>query len=63
MSFASIEDNNGAELPVSFALFEDVYEFSPDPEIRRNAYKSFTDTLASYNNTIAAAYSTEVKNK
>lgn len=61
MSFASIEDNNGAELPVSFALFEDVYEFSPDPEIRRNAYKSFTDTLASYNNTIAAAYSTEVK--
>lgn len=61
MSFASIEDNNGAELPVSFALFEDVYEFSPDSEIRRNAYKSFTDTLASYNNTIAAAYSTEVK--
>lgn len=61
MTFASIEDNNGNELPVSFALFEDVYEFSPDPEIRRNAYKSFTDTLSKYNNTFAAAYSTEVK--
>ncbi|MCM3214353.1 oligoendopeptidase F [Niallia taxi] len=61
MSFAPIEDEKGNELPVSFALFEDVYEFSPDPSIRRKAYKSFTDSLSNYNNTIAAAYSTEVK--
>lgn len=61
MTFDSIEDEDGNELPVSFALFEDVYEFSPNVNIRRNAYKAFTDSLKKYNNTFAAAYGTEVK--
>lgn len=61
MYFASIADREGNELPVSFALFENRYEFSADTEIRRKAYDSFVSTLKQYKNTIAAAYSTEVK--
>jgi oligoendopeptidase F len=61
MQFASIEDENGNELPNSFALFETRYEFSPDTEVRRKAYQSFTNTLIQYKNTFATTYATEVK--
>jgi oligoendopeptidase F len=61
MSFSPIEDEQGNELPVSFALFESRYEFSPDTDVRRKAYDSFVDTLKQYKNTIAATYATEVK--
>lgn len=61
MTFDSIMDNEGQELPVSFALFENRYEFSADTETRRKAYDSFISTLKRYKNTIAAAYSAEVK--
>jgi len=61
MEFSSFEDEEGNELPNSFALFESRYEFSPDTDVRRKAYKSFVSTLKQYKNTIAAAYSTEVK--
>jgi oligoendopeptidase F len=61
MEFSSIKDDHGSELPVSFALFESRYEFSPDTNVRRKAYESFVSTLKQYKNTIAAAYSTEVK--
>lgn len=61
MDFASIADSEGNELPVSFALFENRYEFSADTETRRAAYDSFVSTLKQYKNTIAAAYSAEVK--
>jgi oligoendopeptidase F len=61
MQFSSIQDENANELPVSFALFESRYEFSSDTNIRRKAYDSFVSTLKQYKNTIAAAYSTEVK--
>ncbi|MEH7445160.1 oligoendopeptidase F [Bacillus sp. JJ1122] len=61
MEFSSIEDEAGNELPNSFALFESRYEFSPDTNVRRKAYESFVTTLKQYKNTIAAAYSTEVK--
>jgi oligoendopeptidase F len=61
MDFAPITDSEGHELPVSFALFENRYEFSADTETRRKAYDSFVSTLKQYKNTIAAAYSTEVK--
>ena len=60
MQFEPIADKEGGELPVSFALYEDRYEFSPDTEIRRKAYQSFTESLAQYKNTFAAAYSAEV---
>ncbi|MED1201566.1 oligoendopeptidase F [Heyndrickxia acidicola] len=60
MEFSAIEDSDGNELPLSFALFEDRYEFSSDTEIRRKAYSSFTNGLKQYKNTFAAAYSTEI---
>lgn len=61
MQFSSIQDEKGNKLPVSFALFESRYEFSSDTAIRRKAYASFVSTLKQYKNSIAAAYSTEVK--
>ncbi|WP_419887318.1 oligoendopeptidase F [Neobacillus niacini] len=61
MDFSPIMNSEGHELPVSFALFENRYEFSADTEIRRKAYDSFVSTLKQHKNTIAAAYSTEVK--
>ncbi|MEH7415405.1 oligoendopeptidase F [Neobacillus drentensis] len=61
MEFAPIHDQEGNELPVSFALYENRYEFSSDTDSRRKAYASFVSTLKQYKNTIAAAYSAEVK--
>jgi oligoendopeptidase F len=61
MQFSSIQDEEGNELPVSFAIFESRYEFSPDTYVRRKAYESFVSTLKQYQNTIAATYATEVK--
>ncbi|SFB09680.1 MULTISPECIES: oligoendopeptidase F [unclassified Bacillus (in: firmicutes)] len=60
MQFAPIHDQEGNELPVSFALFESRYEFSSDTDLRRESYASFVDTLKKYRNTIATAYATEV---
>ncbi|MFD1039026.1 oligoendopeptidase F [Virgibacillus byunsanensis] len=60
MDFSSIEDENGEELPMSFALYEDRYELSPDTKIRRKAYDSFIQTLNQYKNTYAATYATEI---
>ncbi|HDR6310386.1 TPA: oligoendopeptidase F [Bacillus cereus] len=61
MDFTSIQDEQGNELPVSFALFESKYEFSPSVDIRRKAYSSFVSTLKRYKNTLATTYATEVK--
>jgi oligoendopeptidase F len=61
MQFSSIEDENGNELPNSFALFETRYEFSANTNVRRKAYASFVNTLKQYKNTFAATYATEVK--
>lgn len=61
MQFSSIQDKEENELPVSFALFESRYEFSPDTYVRRKTYESFVSTLKQYKNTIAATYATEVK--
>lgn len=60
MEFDPIIDKDGNELPMSFALYEDRYEISPDTFIRRKANESFTKTLKQYQNTYAATYATEV---
>lgn len=60
MEFEPIYDENGTEHAMSFALFEDKYEFHPDHELRRKAYQSFVNTLQKYKNTFAAAYAGEV---
>ncbi|MBS4209903.1 oligoendopeptidase F [Bacillus sp. FJAT-50079] len=61
MQFSSITDEKGNELPVSFALFEDHYEFSANTNIRKKAYDSFVHTLKQYKNTYAATYAAEIK--
>lgn len=61
MEFSSVVDEDGREQPVSFALYEDHYEFLPNTALRRNAYHSFVQTLRQYQNTFAAVYNTEVK--
>ncbi|PAC95258.1 oligoendopeptidase F [Bacillus paralicheniformis] len=61
MQFSPVQDRNGNELANSFALYEGKYMFSPDTHIRRTAFDSFTNTLQTYKNTIAAVYETEVK--
>ncbi|MHC0036013.1 oligoendopeptidase F [Pseudoneobacillus sp. C159] len=61
MQFSSFLDEEGNELPNSFALFEDRYEFSPNTYVRRKAYESFVAGLKQYKNTFATVYATEVK--
>lgn len=60
MVFDSITTESEGNLPVSFALYEDKYELSPNTEVRRKAYESFIKTLDRYKHTFAAAYATEV---
>lgn len=61
MDFAGVMDKEGNDHPMSFALYEDNYEFLADTTLRRNAYQSFTATLHEYKNTFAATYDAEVK--
>jgi oligoendopeptidase F len=61
MEFEPIQDQDGDELAVSFALYEDLYEQLPDTHLRREAAKSFEKTLKRYQNTFAGTYGTEVK--
>jgi len=60
MKFYTITDEEGNEHPMSFALYEDKYEISPNNDLRRKAFDSFVNTLNQYKNTFAAAYATEV---
>ncbi|WP_044023068.1 oligoendopeptidase F [Bacillus sp. SG-1] len=60
MQFDSFIDEEGNELPLSFALYEGKYSSSPSAEIRRNSYESFIKTLQQYKNAFAAAYATQV---
>ncbi|WP_099157313.1 oligoendopeptidase F [Virgibacillus ndiopensis] len=60
MEFSSIQDENGNELPMSAALYEDRYEITANTNLRRKAYDSFINTLDQYKNTYAATYATEV---
>lgn len=60
MEFDPIKDEEGNEHPMSFALYEDRYELSPNTSLRRKAFDSFVHTLNQYKNTYAATYATEV---
>ena len=60
MAFDSIQGEDGEELPISEALYEDRYEHAASTIIRRRAYDSFIKTFNQYKNTFAANYSTEV---
>lgn len=45
---------NGQEYPLSYVSFENNYARDTNAEIRRNAFKSFSETLEKYHNTNAA---------
>ena len=51
---------NGKEYPLSYALFEDEYEHENDTDIRRAAFRSFSDKIKQYQNVTAAAYNAYV---
>lgn len=61
IKFDPVRNGKGEELPMSFALYEDSYERSPDTHLRRNAFASFTKGLRAYQNTYGATWGTEVK--
>ena len=61
ISFEPVVNGKGEELPMSFAVYENSYERSSDPVLRRNAFKSFTTGLKAYQNTWGALWGTEVK--
>ncbi|KIL47901.1 oligoendopeptidase F [Jeotgalibacillus campisalis] len=60
MKFEDVQLDSGETLPLSFALFEDRYEFSKETEIRRKTYASFSHTLKQYQHTFASTFETEV---
>jgi oligoendopeptidase F len=61
MTFSPIKDEEGNELPMSFAVYEESYEDSESLTLRRNAFSSFTQGLKAYQTTIGATFATEVK--
>ncbi len=52
---------NGKEYPLGYSLFEDDYEYEKDPEVRRAAFRSFSNKLRQYENVTAAAYNAQVQ--
>ena len=60
MDFGKFEVD-GEEYPLSFVLFEGEWEFEEDTELRRTAFKKFSDKLREYQNTVATTYQTQVQ--
>ena len=60
MDFGKFEVE-GEEHPLSFVLFEGEWEYEEDTKLRRTAFKSFSDKLREYQNTIATTYQTQVQ--
>lgn len=52
---------HGKEYPLSFVLYENVYQHDRDATVRRQAFSSFSDVLRQYQNTFAAIYNGEVQ--
>lgn len=51
----------GKEHPLSFVLFENEWEFETDTETRRAAFEAFSKKLKDYQQTISAAYQTQIQ--
>lgn len=52
---------NGKEYPLGYSLFEDHYEYVTDTDVRRGAFKAFSDKIRQYQNSTAAFYQTTVQ--
>ena len=62
MSFPDFEVN-GKKHPLGYSLFEDNYEYERDTDVRRAAFKAFSDKLRDYMYTTATVYGTHVRNE
>jgi oligoendopeptidase F len=60
MQFNNFEAD-GKEYPLSFALYENDWEYENNTKIRRAAFDSFSSKLREYQNTIAAVYQTQIQ--
>lgn len=54
---------NGTSHPLGYSLFEDHYEFEPDTETRRAAFRAFSDKIRQYENSTAAIYQTHLQHE
>ncbi|MCD8323614.1 MAG: oligoendopeptidase F [Clostridiales bacterium] len=52
---------DGAEYPLGYSLFEDDYEYDARTNVRRGAFRAFSDKLRQYENITAAIYNTQVQ--
>lgn len=52
---------DGNEIPMSYVSFEGELEVDSNTEVRRNAFKAFSDTLRKYEHTTAKTYDTQVQ--
>ncbi|WP_160686576.1 oligoendopeptidase F [Clostridium sp. C2-6-12] len=52
---------DGKEYPLGYALFENEYEYECDTNVRRAAFKTFSNKLKEYEYTTAAAYQLQVQ--
>ncbi len=51
----------GEDHPLGYSLFEDKYEYDPRTEVRREAFRCFSEKLREYQNVTAAAYQSQVQ--
>ncbi len=54
---------DGVKYPLTFVNFEGEYEYNKDPKVRREAFKTFSQKLAEYKETIGAAYAAQIRNE
>lgn len=52
---------HGKDIPLSYVSFESELEVDGDTEVRRNAFRKFSDTLRQYENTTAKTFDTAVQ--
>ena len=52
---------NGKDYPLGYSFYEDDYEGTRDPAVRREAFRRFYDKLRQYENVTAAAYNAYVR--
>lgn len=51
---------DGVKYPMSFVLYENTYQYHPNPKVRHKAHKIFSDVLRQHQNTIAVNYYNQV---
>ena len=54
---------NGKKYPLGYSLFEDDYEYEEDTDVRRAAFKAFSEKLKDYMYTTAAQYGAKVRSE